>query len=127
MADSGFTLIPDTADSGSDDRNMVIYPFTQGDPNGFGSGSIQRLMLDTSYEVGATTKLSRITNTEDDDRYLSAIVAEANAFNADFMLSIHTNAGVTNYICNFIRLGRKRHTYISRALLLQKTAKGSRY
>ena len=102
MAGFRIYINPGHGGYGSDDRNMVIYPFTQGDPNGFWesvSNLHKGLMLDTLLrEVGATTKLSRITNTEDDDRYLSAIVAEANAFNADFMLSIHTNAGVTNYI-----------------------------
>lgn len=58
------------------------------------------LRLDTMLrELGFQTKLSRITNTEDDDRSLSAIVAEADAWNSDFMLSIHSNAGnPSNYI-----------------------------
>jgi hypothetical protein len=58
------------------------------------------LRLDTILrDLGFQTKLSRITNTEDDDRSLSAIVAEADAWNSDFMLSIHSNAGnPSNYI-----------------------------
>lgn len=58
------------------------------------------LRLDTMLrELGFKTKLSRITNTEADDRSLSGIVAEANAYGADFMLSIHSNAGnPSNYI-----------------------------
>ncbi len=83
-------------------------------------------MLDTLLrEVGATT--SRITNTEDDDRYLSAIAAEANAFNADFMLSIHTNAGVTNYILQLYSGWDASDTYISRRYYSRKLRKGSRY
>lgn len=78
-------------------------------------------------EVGATTKLSRITNTEDDDRYLSAIVAEANAFNADFMLSIHTNAGVTNYILQLYSGWDASDTHTYPGVITPETAKGSRY
>ncbi len=86
----------------SDDRNMKIYPFDGGDPAGFWeskSNLHKGLMLDTLLRnAGASTKLSRITNTTADDRSLSAIVAESNAYNPDFMLSIHSNAGVNNYI-----------------------------
>ncbi len=86
----------------SDDRNMVVYPYTSGDPEGFWEsksnlykGLALRDMLETA---GADVKMSRVTNTTADDRSLSAIVAEANQYDADFMLSIHSNAGVTNYV-----------------------------
>jgi hypothetical protein len=86
----------------SDDRNITIYPYSQGDVNGFwesNSNLDKGLMLNTLLkDSGAATKMSRTTNTTADDRALSAIVAEANAFNADFMLAIHTNAGVNNYV-----------------------------
>lgn len=86
----------------SDDRNMVIYPYTQGDPEGFwesNSNLHKGLMLNELLTgAGASTAMSRTTNTTADDRALSAIVAEANAYNADFMLSIHSNAGVNNYV-----------------------------
>ena len=58
------------------------------------------LRLDTILrDLGFQTKMSRIHNTTADDRNLSAISAEASAWNADFMLSIHSNAGnPSNYI-----------------------------
>lgn len=84
------------------DRNMVIYPFKQGDPEGFwesNSNLTKGLMLnDMLMQLGFQTKMSRVTNTAADDRELSAIVTEANNWNADFMLSIHSNAGTpSNY------------------------------
>lgn len=88
--------------NGANDRNIVIYPFTQGDPNGFWesqSNLDKGLQLyDMLEKAGATVYISRTTNTEEDDLKLDVIVAEANAVGADFMLSIHSNAGVTNYI-----------------------------
>ena len=87
----------------SDDRNMTIYPFSQGDPLGFwesNSNLDKGLKLDTMLrDLGFQTMMSRTLNRTEDDRALSAIVAEANAWNADFMLSIHSNAGKpSNYI-----------------------------
>ncbi len=83
----------------SDDRNVVIPPFKAGDPNGFwesksnlDKGIYLREML---QNAGATAFISRTTNTTADDLPLSQIVAAANASNADFMLSIHSNAGTT--------------------------------
>lgn len=86
-----------------DDRNIVIYPFRQGDPEGFWESNAN---LDKGLqlrkwlnELGMQTMMSRTTNTTADDRALSAIVAEANAYKADFMLSIHSNAGgPANYV-----------------------------
>lgn len=81
----------------SDDRNVVIPPFTLGDRNGFwesvtnlDKGLYLKAMLDSR---GATTAISRVTNTTEDDLPLSQIVRSANEFNSDFMLSIHSNAG----------------------------------
>lgn len=83
----------------SDDRNVVIPPFTLGDPNGFwesvsnlDKGMYLKDMLDSR---GASTAISRVTNTTADDLPLSQIVRSANEFNSDFMLSIHSNAGNT--------------------------------
>lgn len=58
------------------------------------------MRLDTMLrDLGFKTKMSRITNTENDDKDLYDIVVEANTFNADFMLSIHSNAGnPSNYV-----------------------------
>lgn len=79
------------------DRNIVIYPFQGGDPNGFwesNSNLDKGLKLNEWLQaLGMQTMMSRTENEEIDDRALSAIVAEANAYDADFMLSIHSNAG----------------------------------
>lgn len=86
----------------SDDRNMVIYPYTSGDPNGFWESQSNldkgTQLQDLLKAANATTYISRTTNTTADDLPLSQIVREANECNADYMLSIHSNAGVTNYI-----------------------------
>lgn len=86
----------------SDDRNMVIAPFASGDHNGFWESQSN---LDKGTQLvrmlrnaGATVYISRVTNTTADDLALSNIVAMANSVDADYMLSIHSNAGVTNYI-----------------------------
>ena len=88
----------------ADDRNVVIAPFTSGDRNGFwesqsnlDKGLYLRTMLQSS---GASVSISRTTNTTADDLPLSQIVSAANTFQADFMLSIHTNAG--NGVANFV-------------------------
>lgn len=88
----------------SDDRNVVIAPYKSGDPNGFwesqsnlDKGFALRSMLQSA---GATVLMSRTTNTTADDLPLSQIVASANQASADFMLSIHSNAGngVANHV-----------------------------
>jgi len=87
----------------SDDRPMHIYPFAQNDPESFWESNSN---LDKGLKLnewlqreGFQTKMSRTLNRTEDDRALSAIVAEANAYNADFMLSIHSNAGgPSNYV-----------------------------
>ncbi len=88
----------------SDDRNIVVYPYTSGDTAGFWeskSNLYKGLALrDMLEDAGADVMMSRTTNTTADDRALSAIVTEANTYNADFMLSIHSNAGSgsANYV-----------------------------
>jgi hypothetical protein len=81
----------------SDDRNVVIAPFTSGNQNGFwesksnlDKGLALRSML---LAHNAQAMMSRTQNTTADDLPLSAIVQMANEYNADFMLSIHSNAG----------------------------------
>ena len=98
---------------GGDDRGMYLYPiFINGSVNAAAGYTKEQtfwesqsnldkgLRLDTMLnKLGFKTKMSRIHNTEDDDRSLTAIVAEANEYDADFMLSIHSNAGnPSNYI-----------------------------
>lgn len=97
----------------SDDRRMALYPIFINSTVNSEAGYTQEqtfwesvsnldkgMRLDTMLRaLGFQTKMSRITNTTDDDRSLSAIVAEADAWNSDFMLSIHSNAGnPSNYI-----------------------------
>jgi len=79
------------------DRNMVIYPYAGGDTLGFweSTSNLDKgfRLRDLLNELGVQTMMSRTLNREIDDRALSAIVAEANDYDADFMLSIHSNAG----------------------------------
>jgi len=86
----------------SDDRNMPIAPFAMGDHNGFweSQSNLDKglQLVDMLKKAGATVYISRTTNTTDDDLDLSTIVEMANEVDADYMLSIHSNAGITNYI-----------------------------
>ena len=100
----------------SDDRLMYLYPIfvdvsnsTLNAEDGYTreqsfwestSNLDKGLRLDTILrDLGFQTKMSRIHNTTADDRSLSGISAEASTWNADFMLSIHSNAGnPSNYI-----------------------------
>ena len=95
----------------SDDRLMYLYPifvnqvvqepYTREQSFWESVSKLDKgLRLDTILrDLGFQTKLSRITNTTADDRSLSGISAEASNWNADFMLSIHSNAGnPSNYI-----------------------------
>lgn len=98
----------------SDDRLMYLYPiFVNGNQVNEAAGYTREMSfwesvsnldkgmrLDTLLRnLGFQTKMSRIHNTTEDDRSLSGISAEATNWNADFMLSIHSNAGnPSNYI-----------------------------
>ena len=95
----------------SDDRLMYLYPvfvnqtvqpgYTREQSFWESVSNLDKgLRLDTILrDLGFQTKMSRITNTTEDDRSLSGISAEASNWNADFMLSIHSNAGnPSNYI-----------------------------
>ncbi|MBR0310535.1 MAG: Ig-like domain-containing protein [Paludibacteraceae bacterium] len=87
----------------SDDRQMVIYPYTLGSHDNFWesqSNLDKGLRLrDLLNSLGVQNTMSRTTNTTADDLPLSTIVAEANAYKPDFFLSIHSNAGApSNYI-----------------------------
>ncbi len=104
------------------DEHYAAYGFWESQSN-----LDKGLKLDTMLrDLGFQTKLSRTENTsgpgdiEDyypnatgdelaallagGDRHLSAIVTEANTYNADFMLSIHSNAGSpSNYVLQLFR------------------------
>ena len=89
----------------SDDRNMVIYPFHQGDSAGsWESKSNLRKGLalqEILQKKGYRTSISRVTNTTADDLALSTIVALCNASGADVFYSIHSNATGTSAVNNF--------------------------
>ena len=89
----------------SDDRNMVIYPFTQGDSAGsWESKSNLRKGLalkEILEKKGYKTSISRVTNTTNDDLALSTIVALCNQSGADVFYSIHSNATGTSAVNNF--------------------------
>ena len=89
----------------SDDRNMVIYPFTQGDTAGsWESKSNLRKGLalrDILQKKGYRTSISRVANTTADDLGLSTIVALCNQSGADVFYSIHSNATGTSAVNNF--------------------------
>lgn len=91
----------------SDDRNVATIPFELGDTLGFyesKSNLMKGLYLrDLLQAQNATIMMSRTQNRTQDDRVLSTIVAEANAFEPDGFLSIHSNANgsadnSTNYL-----------------------------
>ena len=95
----------------SNDRLMYIYPifvnqvvqegYTREQSFWESQSNLDKGMrLDTMLRaLGFQTKMSRITNTTADDKDLYDIVVEANTYNANFMLSIHSNAGnPSNYI-----------------------------
>lgn len=84
----------------SNDRNVVIAPYEQGDPNGYwesNSNLVKGLALRDMLEAkGYKVVMSRVTNTSDDDLNLSTIVSLANKSKADVFFSIHSNATGTS-------------------------------
>lgn len=89
----------------ADDRNVVIAPYTQGDPNGYwesNSNLSKGLQLRDMLEAkGYTVVMSRTTNTSEDDLALSKIVSLSNSSGADLFFSIHSNATGTTARRNF--------------------------
>ncbi len=89
----------------SDDRNVVIEPFAQGDPEGFWESNAnldKGLMLRELLQAkGIKVYMSRVTNTTADDLGLTTIGRLANEKKADFFFSIHSNATGTSSRTNF--------------------------
>lgn len=89
----------------SDDRNVVIEPYKQGDPNGYweSNSNLEKglALRDMLLEKGYDVEMSRVTNTTADDLPLSTIVRLANNSNADVFFSIHSNATGTSARRNF--------------------------
>ena len=98
---------------GGDDRGVYLYPifinskvneeagYTKEQTFWESQSNLDKGMrLDTMLrELGFKTKMSRVLNREEDDKDLYDIVVEANTYEADFMLSIHSNAGApSNYV-----------------------------
>ena len=89
----------------SNDRNVVIEPYEEGDPEGYwesNSNLTKALYLRDMLQVkGYKVVMSRVTNTEDDDLKLTTIYTLANESKADLFLSIHSNATGTVNRVNF--------------------------
>ena len=89
----------------SDDRNVVIYPFASGDPEGYwesNSNLDKGLRLRDILEAkGCKVTMSRVTNTSADDLGLTTIGYAANNSGADLFFAIHSNATGTGSRVNF--------------------------
>ena len=88
------------------DRNVPTIPFAAGDHNGFYESScnlVKGLELRDLLEAsGATVMISRTQNRDEDDKALTEISAEANAFGADAFISVHSNALGANSGQNYL-------------------------
>ena len=80
----------------SNDRNVVIYPYAEGDTAGFwesNSNLKKGFALNNCLRAkGYTTSMSRVTNDSGSDLALSTIVALCNSSGADIFISLHSNA-----------------------------------
>ena len=80
----------------SDDRNVVVAPYVQGDTMGFWESNSNMYkcfaLREVLWKKGYKVTVSRETNTEDDDLGLSTIVRLCNNSGADVFYSIHSNA-----------------------------------
>ncbi len=89
----------------SDDRNVAVYPYAQGDTLGFWESSSnlhKGLMLrELLQEQGATVAMSRVLNRTEDDRGLETIGQDVSKWEADLFFSIHSNATGTSRRDNF--------------------------
>ncbi|MGM9873130.1 MAG: Ig-like domain-containing protein [Muribaculaceae bacterium] len=102
MSDLKIYINPGHGGYTSNDRPIHLYPFVANDTLGYWESKSNLYKGLHMYHIldslGATPMLSRIKNTENDDRSLSGISAEANEFGADLFFSIHSNAGeAVNY------------------------------
>ena len=94
------------------DRNVPTINYAPLDTNGFWESRtnlIKGLELKRLLEnAGATVAISRVLNREEDDKKLRIIGEEANAFEADAFISIHSNAAGerarVNYFLNLYKL-----------------------
>jgi N-acetylmuramoyl-L-alanine amidase len=86
---SGYKIFINPGHGGydSDDRHMLTTDYWESEGNLVKGLYLQELLT----KMNATVYMSRTTNTTADDLALSVIDAMANASNADFFLSIHSN------------------------------------
>ena len=75
----------------TNDRNVPTIPFAAGDHNGFYESKCNLVkgleLRDLLEAAGATVMMSRTQNRDEDDKVLTEISAEANAFGADGFIS----------------------------------------
>lgn len=97
MSDLKIYINPGHGGYTSNDRPIRIHPFESNDTNGYWESKSNLYKGLHMYHIldslGAKPYLSRIKNTEDDDRSLSGISTEANNLGVDLFFSIHSNAG----------------------------------
>ncbi|MDE6265947.1 MAG: Ig-like domain-containing protein [Muribaculaceae bacterium] len=97
MSDLKIYINPGHGGYTSNDRPINIYPFANNDTLSFWESKSNLYKGLHMYHIldslGAKPYLSRIKNTEADDRSLSGIAAEANQLGVDLFFSIHSNAG----------------------------------
>lgn len=97
MSDLRIYINPGHGGYTSNDRPIRIHPFAANDTLGYWESKSNLYKGLHMYHIldslGAKPFLSRIKNTEADDRSLSGIAAEANSLNCDLFFSIHSNAG----------------------------------
>ncbi len=97
MSDLKIYINPGHGGYTSNDRPIHLYPFPANDSLGYWESKSNLYKGLHMYHIldslGATPYLSRIKNTEADDRSLSGIAAEANNLGVDLFFSIHSNAG----------------------------------
>lgn len=108
MSDLKIYINPGHGGYTSNDRPIQIYPFAQNDTLGYWESKSNLYKGLHMYHIldslGAKPMLSRVKNTEEDDRNLYSISSEANEFGADLFFSIHSNAGEdVNYLLMLYR------------------------
>ncbi len=88
------------------DRNVPTIPFEPLDQNGFWESScnlVKGLELERLLkESGASVMMSRTQNRDEDDKDLSEIAEEANAYGSDVFISVHSNALGSNNGTNYL-------------------------
>ncbi len=97
LSDYKIYINPGHGGYGGDDRGILLYPCETLDSLSFWESKSNLYIGLHMYHIldslGVTTKMSRVKNTEDDDRSLSGIGQEATNWGADLFFSIHSNAG----------------------------------